>query len=71
MISASEARALCPPSTTEQIFESVESKARVGGTETIVRTVLLLPETREALLMLGYSIRDKAGIDNDLTVISW
>jgi hypothetical protein len=71
MITATEARQLCPPSTTEQVFDDITSRAKVGGTELTMRSVLLRPETRQLLFELGYSVRDGAGPNGDLTVISW
>lgn len=71
LLSASEARNLCPPRTTDQVFGDVRSTALLGGRNVVMQTALLLPETRQELSACGYSIRDSAGHNGDLTVIEW
>lgn len=70
-LTAEEARNLCPPQTSDEVFGNIRSKAKVGGTDIIMRTLLLTAETRDELLACGYCVRDGAGIDGLLTEITW
>jgi hypothetical protein len=70
-LTAEEARNLCQPPTSEQVFDDIRSRAKFGGRDLTMRTVLLSAEAREDLTNRGYTIRDNAGINGDLTVIEW